>query len=63
MLNEKRSQMKSDMLNKEGMFSASISDGDINLCNARVHSPESREHSDNLMANFMKVFLNHVRKW
>jgi len=49
-LSEKTSQMKSDMLNREGMFSASISDGDINLCNARVHSPESREESDNLWA-------------
>lgn len=42
-LSEKTSQKKSDMLNREGMFSASISDGDIFLCNARVHSPESRE--------------------
>jgi len=47
-LSEKTSRKKNVMLNSEGMFSASISDGDIFLCNARVHSPESREESDNL---------------
>jgi len=47
-LSEKTSQKKSDMLNREGMFSTSISDRDIYLCNARVHNPESREESDNL---------------
>lgn len=49
-LSEKIFQKKNDLVNREGMFSASISDGDILLCNARVHSPESREESDNLWA-------------
>jgi len=47
-LSEKHLQKQDVLEYREGTFSASISDGDILLCNARVLSPGSREESDNL---------------
>ena len=42
-LSERSSQARNDLLPSEGFPTTSISDGDINNCNARVCIPRTRE--------------------
>jgi len=47
-LSERSSQVRKELLPREGLLTTSISDGDINNCNARVCKPEIREEPGKL---------------